>query len=117
MARSLTTDIRKLVSRANRVQKGETDVDFVLDREDELGEMAENFHTLNEALLVQLDSLQHEIEAKEIAESERGQAESNLLQEKEQLAVTLRSIGDGVITTDLDSNIVLINKVSERLTG
>ncbi len=117
MARSLTTDIRKLVSCANRVQKGETDVDFVLDREDELGEMAGNFHALNETLLVQLDSLQREIEAKEIAVSRRGQAEKNLLQEKEQLAVTLRSIGDGVITTDLDSNIVLLNKVSERLTG
>lgn len=117
MARSLTTDIRKLVSCANRVQKGETDVVFVLDREDELGEMAEKFHALNETLLVQLDSLQREIEAKELAVTRRGQAEKSLLGEKEQLAVTLRSIGDGVITTDLDSNIVLLNKVSERLTG
>ena len=37
--------------------------------------------------------------------------------EKEQLAITLRSIGDGVITTDREGQIVLINRVAEELTG
>ncbi len=37
--------------------------------------------------------------------------------ERERLAVTLRSIGDGVITTDNDGKIMLINKAAERLTG
>ena len=37
--------------------------------------------------------------------------------EKQRLAVTLRSIGDGVITTDTNSNVVLLNKVAEELTG
>ncbi|MDH3392696.1 MAG: ATP-binding protein [Desulfobulbaceae bacterium] len=40
-----------------------------------------------------------------------------LSREKERLAVTLRSIGDGVITTDTSGNIVLLNKVAEQLTG
>ena len=40
-----------------------------------------------------------------------------LVQEKERLAVTLRSIGDGVITTDLNGIVLLINEVAERLTG
>lgn len=40
-----------------------------------------------------------------------------LSREKERLAVTLRSIGDGVITTDTSGKIVLINKVAEQLTG
>jgi PAS domain S-box-containing protein len=47
----------------------------------------------------------------------RKQAEAALAAEKEQLAVTLRSIGDGVITTDTEGRIVLINKVAEELTG
>ena len=47
----------------------------------------------------------------------RKQAEMVLAEEKERLAVTLRSIGDGVITTDTLGRIVLINKVAERLTG
>ncbi len=40
-----------------------------------------------------------------------------LAAEKERLAVTLNSIGDGVIATDNNGTIVLINKIAERLTG
>jgi len=45
------------------------------------------------------------------------QAEENLYFEKERLFVTLQSIGDGVISTDKNGNIVLINRVAEELTG
>lgn len=38
-------------------------------------------------------------------------------EEKEKLNVTLRSIGDGVITMDIDGKITMINKVAEELTG
>ncbi len=44
-------------------------------------------------------------------------AEEALAGEKERLAVTLRSIGDGVITTDTQGRVVLVNKVAEELTG
>ena len=49
--------------------------------------------------------------------SERKLAETRLAEETERLAVTLRSIGDGVITTDTQGRIILINKVAEALTG
>ena len=49
--------------------------------------------------------------------TERKKSEEALAQEKERLAVTLRSIGDGVITTDIDEKVVLINNVAEKLTG
>ncbi|MBU0681820.1 MAG: PAS domain S-box protein [Proteobacteria bacterium] len=48
---------------------------------------------------------------------DRKRAEKALAEEKEMLAVTLRSIGDGVITTDIAGNIVLLNKIAENLTG
>ncbi|NOX26291.1 MAG: response regulator [Deltaproteobacteria bacterium] len=48
--------------------------------------------------------------------TERKQIQQSLSEEKEQLAVTLRSIGDGVITTDTAGQVVLINKVAEQLT-
>ncbi|MCP3921149.1 MAG: PAS domain S-box protein [Desulfobacterales bacterium] len=49
--------------------------------------------------------------------TERKQAEYRIAQEKEQLLVTLRSIGDGVITTSISGEIDLINKVAETITG
>ncbi len=49
--------------------------------------------------------------------SPRKEVEETLSQEKERLAVTLRSIGDGVITSDVEGRVVLINKVAEKLTG
>jgi len=47
----------------------------------------------------------------------RKMTQEALAGEKERLAVTLRSIGDGVVTTDTAENIVLLNKVAEELTG
>jgi len=49
--------------------------------------------------------------------TKRKHAEEQLADEKEQLAVTLRSIGDAVITTDTAGKIVLVNRVAEELTG
>ena len=43
--------------------------------------------------------------------------EESLATEKERLAVTLRSIGDGVIATDTEGKVVLINRIAETLTG
>ncbi len=43
--------------------------------------------------------------------------EKRIAEEKEQLMVTLRSIGDGVITTDTRGRVVIINKIAEDLTG
>ncbi|HEX3046743.1 MAG TPA: ATP-binding protein [Bacillota bacterium] len=49
--------------------------------------------------------------------TELTQANAALASEKDRLAVTLFSIGDGVITTDIAGRIVLINRVAENLTG
>ena len=43
--------------------------------------------------------------------------EMRLFEEKERLAVTLKSIGDGVITSDVNGRVVLMNRVAEKLTG
>src|SRR5712692_972680 len=48
---------------------------------------------------------------------ERQRTETLLAAETERLAVTLQSIGDGVITTDTQGRIVLMNRVAQSLTG
>lgn len=55
------------------------------------------------------------VEFRDITEQKR--AEEAIAAEKERLAVTLRSIGDGVITTDTQGNVQLMNRVAEELTG
>ncbi len=63
---------------------------------DEIGELSSEFNRMSLAL------------------KER---EERLADEKERLAVTLRSIGDAVIVTDVEGSITLINKVAEEKTG
>ena len=49
--------------------------------------------------------------------TDRKQTQVELATEKERLSVTLRSIGDGVITTDTSGRIILLNRIAENLTG
>ena len=43
--------------------------------------------------------------------------EEALFREKESAQITLKSIGDGVVTTDADANVEYLNPVAEELTG
>jgi PAS domain S-box-containing protein len=49
--------------------------------------------------------------------TKRKLAEEALASEKERLAVTLASIGDGVIATDTNGKVLIFNKIAESLTG
>lgn len=49
--------------------------------------------------------------------SELRSANEALTRERERLAVTLKSIGDGVISTNLDERITFINHTAEKITG
>ncbi len=58
-----------------------------------------------------------EIFSLDIDITEKKNARMALEEEKERLAVTLRSIGDAVITTDRDGKVTLLNKAAEKMTG
>lgn len=86
------------------------------------------FQRINDHLRRQRDRLEeavaertaHLAEVNRLLEEEnhaRLQAVHNLADERQRLTITLRSIGDGVITTDRNGRIVLLNQVAEELCG
>ncbi|MGV1098008.1 hybrid sensor histidine kinase/response regulator [Thiovibrio sp. JS02] len=72
---------------------------------------------LADKAIVHSEKLQQELAAKQEALRQREESDRALSEEKEQLAVTLRSIADCVITTDPEENIELFNCAAEQLLG
>lgn len=66
--------------------------------------------------LVHLETL-HLLQAQETSNTLLAQANHRLQEGEQKLWVTLNSIGDGVIATDADACITLLNPVAEALTG
>ena len=62
------------------------------------------------ALSLAVEDLRAEVE-------DRARAEAALAEQSERLDVTLRSIGDGVITADVGGRVILMNAAAEALTG
>jgi PAS domain S-box-containing protein len=99
------------VSEYQSVGRDVTDMQLA---EDELRKYQENLEALIDTRTRELVTSNAQLQ-QEVAE--RAVAEDLLAKEKERLAVTLRSIGEGVITTDISGRVLLVNRVAERLTG
>ncbi|OQX17902.1 MAG: hypothetical protein BWK76_09085 [Desulfobulbaceae bacterium A2] len=138
MARGLTRALNHLVQVAERIRGGDDQVRSQLDRPDELGRLSETLNATLDTVVAQkqelltarrdqdrtLQELQKTVrsmeEVNECLNMEvelRRQTEEYLAKEKEQLAVTLASIAEGVITTDLTGRVILLNRVAAALTG
>ncbi len=96
VGRTVVAPILDLHDAVARWREGQTPGLGPSTADDEIGDLARAFHGLSIALR---------------------EREQRLSDEKERLAVTLRSIGDGVIVADTDGLIVLLNRVAEELTG
>lgn len=72
----------------------------------ELRDLAVAFNKMSAALRRSYDKLEERV----------AERTKDLATERERLAVTLRSIGDGVISTDTESRIVCFNRQAEELT-
>jgi diguanylate cyclase (GGDEF)-like protein/PAS domain S-box-containing protein len=104
VVRTMTERLARLSNAADRVAAGQLDVHLKTDRgHDEVSRLTRDFGQMVAALA-------HD-------RRKRDEAEALLFAEKERAQVTLASIGDGVITTDVGGRIEFLNSVAEELTG
>ncbi len=106
IAKSITKPLQKTIDLANLISDGILDVELengVRERKDEIGQLATAIEKMKYAIKELIDKLTEKAAMLEL--------------EKELFSTTLKSIGDGVISTDQHGKIVLMNTVSEGLTG
>jgi diguanylate cyclase (GGDEF)-like protein/PAS domain S-box-containing protein len=99
----LTRHIKSLLTATQKISGGDYDLHIPVASRDEIGLLARNFNSMAEAIRNRIAALH--------------QSEQALHEEKERAEVTLHSIGDGVITTDLEGRVRYLNPVAEILTG
>lgn len=96
MQRHVAAPLGRLAGAAAAMRAGRLDVSVPETGVGEIAELAENFNAMVRAV-------------------QKAQAE--LATSEERLAITLNSIGDAILATDIDGRVVLMNPVAEQLTG
>lgn len=99
----LTRHIKSLLAATQKISEGNYNLQIPVTSRDEVGVLASNFNSMTDAIRNRIAALH--------------QSEQALHEEKERAEVTLHSIGDGVITTDLQGRVLYLNPVAEILTG
>ncbi len=106
IARLITAPLKQLHDGTEIIGRGNFDYKVGIDTPDEVGQLSRAFDAMTENLKHTTTSVKNLNQ--EIAERKQAQ---------EDLAVTLRSMGDALITTDAESRITRMNPVAEQLTG
>ncbi len=104
LERIISGPIIKLTEATHKIAQ-DNDYTFRAEKQsnDEIGELYDNFNNM-------IDKISQR-------KLERDKALKELFEEKERAQVTLESIGDAVITTDIHGKIDYVNAVAENLTG
>ncbi|MFA5172462.1 MAG: EAL domain-containing protein [Sulfuriferula sp.] len=110
LQRLLSQPFKSMVSRAQQFAQGDTEVRFDTSRSDEFGFLAKFINQALDSIVLQ----QTELRA---ALARTQESEEALAHEKERAEVTLQSIADAVITTNVAGEVQYLNPVAERLTG
>jgi PAS domain S-box-containing protein len=113
VAGTITRSLIKLHQGTEIVGAGNLDYKVGTGARDEAGQLAQAFDAMTARLKTTLTSVANL--NREIAERKR--AEAALRASEEDLAITLRSIGDAVIATDPQGRVTRINPTAEQLTG
>jgi len=107
----------RLRDATTRIAQGDLRHRVEVASDDEIGELAGSFNRMVDELQKRTEELGETNRALEDEIQERALIGKVLEEEKERLAVTLHSIGDGVIATDIEGRVMLMNPAAEKLTG
>lgn len=103
LSKSILHPIMHLRDATQYIADGDLEKDIVMQRNDELGNLADSFRKMRDAIKEQISRMSIEVEERKLAEHN--------------LKITLDSIGDGVISTDINGKITQINPIAEHLTA
>ncbi len=110
MSRSIARPLHAITCSMAEIKQGKRVDPIISAREDEIGEMVAGFNDMAMSLDKRLRELRAEIKSRE-------QTEDRLAAESERFRVTLQSMDDAVLASDIDGNVVLMNRVAENFTG
>ncbi len=96
LQRQVAVPLGRLAAAVEAMRAGRLDVAVPETGANEIVGLAENFNAMVRAVQ---------------------EAQAELTNSEERLAITLNSIGDAILATDVDSRVVLMNPVAEALTG
>jgi diguanylate cyclase (GGDEF)-like protein/PAS domain S-box-containing protein len=99
----LTRHVRHLVGATRKIAAGDYAARIPITGKDEIALLGEHFNAMSVAVQDRVQALYL--------------SEQALHEEKERAEVTLHSIGDAVITTDISGLVTYMNPVAEQLTG
>ena len=101
--KSISRPIDHLITATKKIGAGDLDTSINISSNDEIRVLADSFNLMTNKL--------------KSSRTERLQALARLQKNKQDLAITLDSIGDAVIATNSDGIVKRMNQVAEKLTG
>lgn len=123
-ARKITSPIAHLTHTAAQIIDGNIRVKANESSSDEIGVLGRTFNIMTSSLIQIKNDLEDKV--KELQKVNDALTKENTLrlntelilrEREENLAITLNSIGDAVVTTDIQGNVTHLNPVAEQLTG
>lgn len=110
LSRLVIHPITSLRDAMQRMRSNELGNQVPISSPDEIGDLSRAFNRMSADLGLSYQQIQDQ-------NQELRESELRLVDERERLDVTLRSIGDGVIATDVGARVVLMNHTAAELTG
>ena len=111
ISKLITIPVRKISKGFDKIRKGDFDTTIDFHSRDEIGNLAESFNITTNELKKSRKKLE------DYSKRLKKENVKNLEREKAKLEALLGNLGEGVIATDLEGKIMILNKQAEKMFG